>query len=60
MERVSDEKRYHRSGGRTITGNNPNSIGSQTEINITSMKVYNGQKKNLNLKEPLLVVLATG
>ena len=41
--KIADEK-DHRSGGRTIIlGNNPNSIGSQTEINITSMKVYNGQ-----------------
>lgn len=42
--KVADEK-DPRSGGRTIIlGNNPNSIGSQTEINITSMKVYNGQE----------------
>lgn len=42
--KVADEK-DRRSGGRTIIlGNNPNSIGSQTEINITSMKVYNGQE----------------
>ncbi|MES2577731.1 MAG: hypothetical protein V4589_08980 [Bacteroidota bacterium] len=42
--KVADEK-DHRRGGRTIIlGNNPNSIGSQTEINITSMKVYNGQE----------------
>ena len=42
--KIADEK-DRRGGGHTIIlGNNPNSIGSQTEINITSMKVYNGQE----------------
>jgi hypothetical protein len=42
--KVEDAKEY-RSGGRTVVlGNNSSSIGSQTEINLTSMKVYNGQE----------------
>ncbi|MFV8332379.1 hypothetical protein [Flavobacterium sp. GSP14] len=42
--KVEDAKDY-RSKGRTIVfGSNPNSIGSQTEFNISSMKVYNGQE----------------
>ncbi|MBX9889530.1 MAG: hypothetical protein K2Y30_16550 [Flavobacteriaceae bacterium] len=40
------EEKDTRSGGRTIImGNNSDEIGErQTEINITSMKVYNGQE----------------
>lgn len=42
--KVEDAKDY-RSKGRTIAfGNNSNSIGSQTEFNISSLKVYNGQE----------------
>ena len=42
--KVEDAEDY-RSKGRTIVlGNNPNSIGSKTEINVTSMKVYSGQE----------------
>jgi hypothetical protein len=45
-----------RSGGRSIImGNNTDEIGErQTEINITSMKVYNGQedKQRRQSKEP--------
>ena len=34
-----------KAGGTTIViGSNSNAIGSQTEINLTSMKVYNGQE----------------
>lgn len=61
--KVADEK-VHRSGGRTIIlGNNPNSIGSQTEINITSMKVYNGQEdkeERQSKRTTSQLVLATG
>ncbi len=61
--KVADEK-DHRSGGRTIIlGNNPNSIGSQTEINITSMKVYNGQEdkeERQSKRTTSQLVLATG
>ena len=57
-------KRIHRRGGRTIIlGNNPNSIGSQTEINITSMKVYNGQEdkeERQSKRTTSQLVLATG
>ena len=42
--KIEDAKDF-RSKGRTIVlGNNPNSIGSKTEINVTSMKVYSGQE----------------
>ena len=42
--KVEDAKDY-RSKGRTIVfGNNSNSIGSQTEFNISSLKVYDGQE----------------
>ena len=61
--KVVDEK-DDRSGGRTIIlGNNPNSIGSQTEINITSMKVYNGQEDKEDRQSKRTTtqfVLATG
>ena len=61
--KVVDEK-DDRSGGRTIIlGNNPNSIGSQTEINITSMKVYNGQEdkeERQSKRTTTQFVLATG
>lgn len=61
--KVADEKE-HRSGGRTIIlGNNPNPIGSQTEINITSMKVYNGQEdkeERQSKRTTSQLVLATG
>ena len=61
--KVADEK-VHRSGGRTIIlGNNPNSIGSQTEFNISSLKVYNGQEdkeERQSKRTTSQLVLATG
>ena len=42
--KVQDEGNYSDKGNSVVFGNNPNSIGSQTEINVTSMKVYNGQE----------------
>ena len=45
-----EDEKDHKGGGRMIVlGNNTDSIGtSQKEINITSMKVYNGQKDKEN------------
>jgi hypothetical protein len=55
-------KRYS-SGGRSIMGNNSEEIERQTEINITSMKVYNGQEdkeERQSKRTTNQLVLATG
>ena len=62
--KISDEKDT-RSGGRTIImGNNSEEIGErETEINITSLKVYNGQEdkeERQSKRTTSQLVLATG
>lgn len=62
--KVAEEKDT-RSGGRTIImGNNSEEIGErETEINITSMKVYNGQEDKVERQSKRTtsqLVLATG